>query len=287
MGGHYFCFVNFLPVSFQVQKEKCSRIQDRIQARRYCCKGTATICDCVRHQREIEESLSDVEASLTVKPPRNNLLMINLVGYTRPHCSLRKTIKTEPLDIQEAKSNMILRATEKIKHPMVRSPHLSKNKLLRNRSITSKMLRRCPQQQQEDLNDDQAEVTDINLQDLDAGKLNEKLQQLPSATNKRQQKLERSESQERQRPNKQKAKVSQPGAPRNAIPKQKTTNHQKRTRCQSKLHSNPIRTREIPPLICCKNMIAKNQQNTKNKGQDNKGPFNSMKLNKPFLTPTP
>ena len=49
------------------------------------------------------------------------------------------------------------------------------------------MLRRCPQQQQEDLNDDQAAVTDINLQDLNAGKLNEKLQQLPSATNKRQQ----------------------------------------------------------------------------------------------------
>ena len=178
-------------------------------------------------REKTEKSLSDVEASLTVKPPHNNLLMINLVGYIRLHCSPRKTIKTEPLDIQKMKSNGILQATEEGKHPTICRPRLSKIKLLRNRSITTKMLRRHPQQEQEDLNDDQAEVTDINLQNLDAGKLNEKVQQLPGATNKRQQKFERSESQECQRLNKQKAKVSQPGTSRNATPKQKTTNHQR------------------------------------------------------------
>ena len=261
MRGHYFCFVNFL---------LCSRIQDRIQARRYYCKGTATICDCVRHQREIKESLSDVEASLTVKPPRNNLLMINLVGYTRLHCSLRKTIKTEPLDIQEAKIQHDTPSHRgKYKHSMVRNPHLFKDKLLRIHSITSKMLRRCPQQQKEDSNDDQAEVTDINLQDLDAGKLNEKLQQLPSTTNKRQQNLKD--------PNPRNAKdeISKKLSftawrPKKCHPETKDNQSPERTRCQSKSYSNPTGTREIPPLICCKNMVAKNQQNAKNKGQDNK-----------------
>ena len=134
------------------------------------------------------KTLSDVEASLTVKLPRNNLLMINLVGYIRLHCSPQKTIKTEPLDIQEAKPNWNLLATDERKHTTIHSSRLSKYKVPRNRSIAAKTLKRHCQPQQGNMNDDTAEVTDINLQDLDAVKLNEKIQQLPGATNKQQQK---------------------------------------------------------------------------------------------------